>query len=129
MNWRFCRRPGRPYTVYTVGSHEQPSGYVIMKRWQDADGYRKAHVIDLHALDDGSLAQLVGAAETYAADCDEVNLWAVKGYRYRPSLEAMGFAVNPAAHQPLIARPYDGSVLRYPEGPSSFAYGDGDTLY
>jgi hypothetical protein len=129
LTWRFLRRPRNPYTVYTIGGREQPAGYVVMKRWQDADGYRKAHVIDIHALDDGSLAQLVAAAETYAADCDEVNLWAVKGYRYRPSLEALGFAANPAAHQPLIARPYDGSVLLYPEGPSSFAYGDGDTLY
>ena len=65
----------------------------------------------------------------YAPDCDEVNLWAPKGYRYRTTLEAMGFESNPVARQPLIARPYDGSVPRYPGGPSSFAYGDGDTLY
>jgi hypothetical protein len=83
----------------------------------------------MHALDADTLSQLVAAAETYADGCDEVNLWAVQGYRYRDSLEAMGFAANPAARQPLIARAYDGSALRFPAGSCSFGYGDGDTLY
>lgn len=129
MNWRFCSRPGAPYTVYTIAKGARLSGYVILKRWQDPDGYRKAHILDLHALDADSLSHLAAAADTYAADCDEVNLWAVQGYRYHAALHDLGFAANPAARQPLIARPYDGVPLRYPEGPSSFGYGDGDTLY
>lgn len=129
MNWRFCSRPGAPYTVYTLEQGNRLSGYVVLKRWQDPDGYRKAHILDMHALDAESLSQLATAAEAYAADCDEVNLWAVQGYLYRDSLEALGFTANPAARQPFIARPYDGSPLRFPDGPCAFAYGDGDTLY
>ena len=129
MNWRFCTRPGSPYTVFVAADNRRLSGYVVLKRWQDPDGYRKAHILDLHALDPGSLSQLIAAAETYAADANELNLWAVQGYRYREALQALGFAPNPAAHQPLIARPYDGVPLHYPEGPTSFGYGDGDTLY
>ena len=129
MNWRFCRRPGAPYTIYTVSNGARLSGYVILKRWPDPDGYRKAHILDIHALDSQSLSQLAAAAETYASDCDELNLWAVQGYRYRDGLDAIGFAANPAAHQPLIARPYAGPPLRYPVGPCAFGYGDGDTLY
>jgi Acetyltransferase (GNAT) domain len=129
MNWRFCNRPGAPYTVYTFAVQGRLRGYVVLKRWQDADGYRKAHILDMHASDADALSQLVAAAESYASDCDEVNLWAIQGYPYRDALEAMGFTVNPAARQPFIARPYDGSPIRFPDGPSSFGYGDGDTLY
>jgi hypothetical protein len=129
MNWRFCHRPGAPYTVYATGHDGQLSGYVILKRWHDETGYKKAHIVDLQALDAESLSHLVAAAESYASGCDELNLWSVKGYRYRESLERLGFAANPAAFQPLIARAYDGSTLQYPDGPASFSYGDGDTLY
>jgi hypothetical protein len=129
MNWRFARRPGNPYTIYTLANGTRLSGYVILKRWRDANGYTKAHIVDLHALDAEHLPPLIAAAESYAAGCDELNLWAVQGYRYRSSLEALGFAVNTAAHQPLIARPYVRSPLQFPAGATSFGYGDGDTLY
>ena len=129
VNWRFCSRPGDPYTVYTLHRGARLSGYVVLKRWQDADGYRKAHILDIHAVDADALSHLTAAAESYAADCHEVNLWAVQHYRYRDDLVALGYAPNPAARQPLIARTYDRSPLHYPAGPGSFGYGDGDTLY
>ena len=127
VNWRFCRRPGSVYMVFAVSEPGAMSGYVVLKRWQEPDGYRKAHIVDLHAADDGVLAQLIAAAESYAAGCDELNLWAVQGYMYRAALEAMGFDV--AFRQPLIVRNYDGSPISYPEGRSSFTYGDSDTVY
>lgn len=127
MNWRFLRRPGSPYTVYVASQGETMSGYVILKRWQEPDGYRKAHILDLHAIDDAVLGQLLAAAESYAADCDELNLWSVQGYPYRSALESMGFTAG--FRQPLIARTYDGSAITYPDGGCSLSYGDGDTLY
>lgn len=127
MNWRFCQRPGAPYTVYTSSKGETMTGYVILKRWRDPDGYRKAHIVDLHAIDDAALLQLITVAECYAADCNELNLWAVQEYSYRGALESMGFTAG--FRQPLIARTYDGSGIDYPDGKCSLAYGDGDTLY
>jgi hypothetical protein len=127
MNWRFFERPGSPYAVYAVFSGGELAGYVIVKRWQDPDGYRKAHIIDLHALDDAALAELIAAAEAYGADCNEVNLWAVQGYPYLAALETLGFTV--VRRQPLIARTFDGQAPRFPSGPCSLSYGDGDTQY
>ena len=129
MNWRFCRRPGALYKVFVLGETDRLDGYVVLKSWQDRDGYRKAHILDMHATDDDSLSQLVAAAETYADGYDELNLWAVQGYAYRRALEGHGFAPNAAAKQPLIARRYDGAKPAYPSGASSLMYGDGDTLY
>jgi hypothetical protein len=127
VNWRFCRRPGSLYTIYRTGSGEELSGYVVLKRWQDPDGYRKAHILDLHALNETALAELIAAAENYAADCDELNLWAVQGYPYRAYLEGSGF--SPVLRQPLVARSYNGSTPAYPGGYCSLSYGDGDSQY
>lgn len=127
MNWRFIDRPGSPYTVYAAQTRGEMTGYIILKRWQDPDGYRKAHIIDLHAADDTSLISLIAAAESYATDCNELNLWSIQGYPYRSALEDMGFSVY--ARQPLLARTFDGRAPEYPSGACSLSYGDGDTLY
>jgi hypothetical protein len=128
MNWRFCQRPDSPYTVYAAAdSNGGLSGYVVLKQWCESDGYRKAHILDLHAVDDHAMSQLLAAAECYATGCGELNLWAVQGYPYRTFLEAIGFS---AGHrQPLLARPYDGTTIAYPGGNCSLMYGDGDTQY
>ena len=127
MNWRFCQRPGAPYTVYAAREGDAMTGYVILKQWQDPSGYRKAHIMDLHGTDEATILQLMAAAESYAAACDELNLWSVQGYPYRNALEAAGF--TPGFRQPLIVRTYDRSPVQYPDGYCSLMYGDGDTLY
>jgi hypothetical protein len=130
MDWRFFRRPGAPYTVYIATRNGAMTGYVVLKRWRDPDGYSKAHIIDLHALNEEVLVELVSAAESYAAGSNELNLWAAQGYRYRGFLESTGFCSRDAsAPQPLAARALNGCSVMFPEGPTSFSYGDGDSLY
>jgi hypothetical protein len=129
MNWRFLNRPGSPYTAYAIGNNEEQTGYIVLKRWQDPDGNRKAHIMDLHAIDDAALAHLIAAAESYACDCQELNLWAVQGYVYRTSLESLGFVPRESARQPLIARPLNSPLMTFPEGCCSLSYGDGDSQY
>jgi hypothetical protein len=130
MNWRFCKRPGSPYRAYVFERSGRLEGYVILKRWQDPDGYRKAHIIDLHASSESALQELLVAAETYAADCDELNLWTIQDYPYRDALERAGFAAQPGSTpQPLAVRTLDGSTVSFPGNGASFSYGDGDTVY
>ncbi len=127
MNWRFCRRPGSPYTVYASWTNKEFAGYIVLKRWREPNGYRKVHIIDFHAMNEEALSKLIAAAECFAAGSDELNVWAVRGDPYRACLEAMGFA---ASHrQPLLARSYDRSPILYPDGACSLSYGDGDSLY
>lgn len=127
VNWRFFERPGSLYTVYATGREGQLGGYVVLKRWREPDGYRKAHILDLHALDADALSELIAAAECYAAGSDELNLWAIAGYRYRSHLESLGF--SPVFRQPLIVRSYSGPSPPYPGGLCCLSYGDGDTQY
>jgi hypothetical protein len=126
-NWRFRSRPGSPYTVYIDRRAGSISGYIVLKHWQDPDGYRKTHILDFHAMDVKSLSRLAAAAECFAGGCKELNLWAVQGYPYRTYLEQNGFAFS--HRQPLIAKTLDGSVVEYPVGPCSLSYGDGDSQY
>jgi hypothetical protein len=130
MNWRFLDRPSSPYTVYGLDKSGEFAGYVILKTWQEPDGYRKAHIMDLHAADEAALSHLIAAAQCYAAHCQELNLWAVPGYPYRSFLESQGFVSDRDGRQPLIARPLDFLLpFKFPEGSCAFAYGDGDCQY
>jgi hypothetical protein len=129
MNWRFCDRPGRPYTVYAMKRDGDLAGYVALKRWREPDGYTKAHIVDLNALDEAALAELLAAAESYAAGCQELNLWAPSGYPHRAFLEARGFVARDESRQPLIAKQLQGSPLAFPGGSAGFSYADGDFVY
>lgn len=129
MNWRFSGRPGKPYSAYGAFDSTGLCGYVVLKRWQEPDGYRKAHIIDLHGENDDALAELIAAAESYAADCQELNLWAAPGFPYQRVLEARGFIPRSSARQPMIARTLAGPPLQFPSGCASFSYADGDFVY
>lgn len=129
MNWRFLNRPGAPYTAYALEDGQEMAGYVVLKRWQDSNGYRKAHILDLHGRDQEALSHLLAAAESYAAGSDELNLWAIPGYPYRNFLESLGFAPRMEARQPMIVRGFNGSGLKLPAGPCCLSYGDGDCQY
>ena len=128
MNWRFCDRPGRPYTVAAVECGGELAGYAVLKRWREPDGYTKAHIVDLHALDEVALDELLTAAESYAAGCNELNLWSAPGFPYRRFLEAHGFSARAEGGQPLIAKAL-GNVALHLDGPAGFSYADGDFVY
>ncbi len=129
MNWRFCDRPENPYTSYVLRQAGKLAGYVVLKRWQEQDGYTKAHMVDLHAEDASALSHLVTAAESYAAGCGELNLWAASGYPYRTLLEARGFTARNESRQPMIAKRLRETPLASPGGSASFSYADGDFVY
>jgi hypothetical protein len=129
MNWRFCDRPGCPYTVCAIKRDGDLVGYVVLKRWREPDGYTKAHIVDLHAVDQAALSHLLAAAESYAAGCRELNLWAASGYPYRSLLETLGFLARDESRQPLIAKLLRETPLAFPRGSASFSYADGDFVY
>ena len=129
MNWRFCERPGAPYTIYSVSDGSELAGYVVLKKWRDPDGMQKAHILDIHGVNAHALQELIAAAETYAVGCNEVNAWAVENYVYRECFETAGFSSTGNATQPVIAKTFDGTQWAFPKGRCSLSYGDGDSQY
>ena len=85
--------------------------------------------MDLWALTDYAVLQLLAAAGAYAAGSNELNLWSVTGYPYRTQLEANGFVAHGVGTQPIIARALTGENMPFPAGAASFMYGDGDGYY
>lgn len=126
MNWRFLNRPVAPYTTLAYYNRGKMTGYVILKRWVEPNGYRKAHIMDLVALDLQGLAEVLSAADAFSADCDELNLWNSPDYPYRGSLVKHGFTAQPELRQTVIIKDLQDSVLTFPVGQSTFMYGDAD---
>lgn len=126
MNWRYFGRPRSPYTTYVYYEGDKLLGYIILKRWVEPDGYRETHIMDIQVLKDYFIEELLKAAESYATDCDQFDLWCVKGYPYRNKLEETGFIYKKTDRRPIAIRTLDGSKLIFPNEPASFMYGDSD---
>jgi hypothetical protein len=126
LNWRYINCPNNPYTALAYYQLEKLCGFIVLKRWKEADGYHKSHIMDLWALTDDAVSQLLAAAEEYSVGCDELNLWSVKGYPYRTNLENNNFVPRESARQPIITRPLAGDITSCPDGSWSFMYGDAD---
>ena len=126
MNWRFLKRPKKPYVTYAYFENGKLEGYIVLKRWQESDGQYTMHIIDMHSTTGIALGNLLAAAESNSIDCRKIDLWAVKGYPYRKKLEDIGFISELSDRRPLAFRLTNGSKMAFPEGPASFMFGDGD---
>lgn len=126
MNWRFCEKPGKPYSAYVFYEKNTLSGYIILKRWKELNGQFTLHIIDMHALTDTALSELLAVAESCSLGCEKIDLWSVDGYPYRKRLEELGYVAVENGSRPIAIRTIDGSKLTFPGGPASFMFGDGD---
>ncbi|MBK8136734.1 MAG: GNAT family N-acetyltransferase [Chloroflexi bacterium] len=93
INWRIADRPDRVYTSYGFFQTGVLQGYVILKKFDDM-GYKKAHILDFQAVTDTAFHHLVAAAECYAKDCDELNLWTNLYNPYASRFAAYGFVTK-----------------------------------
>jgi predicted acetyltransferase len=90
LNWRIFERPDKEYTAYFFERGSSPSGYVVLKTFE-AGGSRRAHIIDMHALDEEALDHLIAAAMDYAVGHEDLTLWTNPRDPYREKLIARGF--------------------------------------
>jgi len=125
LNWRYFERPANPYTAYAYSPSGKLAGFIVLKFWKEPSGFRKAHIMDLWSASDAATSELLAAADSFAAECDELNLWCVEHFPWRAALDAHGFVARPSATQPVITRSL-GSEIEFRAGASSFMYGDGD---
>ncbi|HVQ01212.1 MAG TPA: GNAT family N-acetyltransferase [Candidatus Thermoplasmatota archaeon] len=74
MNWRVVERPYMQYIKIVYDKGDDLQGYMILKHFDD-QGYKKTHILDIHAENDDVLHELLAAAESYASKSDELNMW------------------------------------------------------
>lgn len=95
MKWRFLDRPDCEYTTYASKEDGEMTGFAVLKRYHDkALDVTRAHIIDMHATTKRSLEDLLCAAESFAADCDELNLWTIDHDPFRDALLGRGFHIK-----------------------------------
>ena len=74
MNWRVTDRPDIKYKKFIYDEGKDLKGYVILKQFSDK-GYKKTHILDMHAENKEIFLELMAAAESYAYGSDELNMW------------------------------------------------------
>lgn len=124
LNWRTVDRPDKQYSCYVFADNRELRGYVILKQYDDGT-YRKSHVIDLHALDDDALGELLRAAESFAAGRDELNMWTNRCDPYQAAILNRGFVLRDS-HDLLILHQNYGTREPLREGGWSFSLADND---
>jgi len=124
LNWRAVDRPDKQYSCYVFSDNQDVRGYVVLKHF-DEGTYRKSHIVDLHATDDDALAELLNAAESFAAGRDELNLWTNRCDPYQAAILGHGFSVRDS-HDLLILHQNYGTREPLREGGWSFSLADND---
>jgi len=126
LTWRYIDRPGKPYTSFSYRIDGVLAGYIVLKQWHESGGYKKAHVMDLCAINNEVVNQLLLAAFDYSADCNELNLWCPQQSVYYETFMDAGFIANIGATQPLIYKPLMGEHFGDLKHNWMFMYGDAD---
>lgn len=91
LNWRYSR-PDQSYTRYLVRTSGVITGYVVLKRFFDAErDVENAHIVDIRASNPEVLGQLVNAAYCFSQGVSELNTWAFAGSPMFNALHEMGF--------------------------------------
>ena len=111
MNWRL-RRTGASYTRFVVPDKGEIRGYIILKRF----GF-KAHICDLIAEDYESLSQLLDAAESFAADSDELNTWTQPNDPWQVPLADRGFVLRTTGDKLIMHTNYGEPEMPDPSRP------------
>jgi predicted acetyltransferase len=125
MNWRLAN-PGQSYTRYICLRQRAMSGYVVLKHYHGPKGH-VTHLLDLLALDDQSLQELVAAAENFAVGTGEFNVWSNANDPLRTKLLALGFNEQQSPDSLIFHdNSQDASIGLPKSGSWHFCYADND---
>jgi hypothetical protein len=128
LNWRYLNRPNTDYICLEHRSELELLGLVVLKIWVEPDGYKKMHVMDLYASTLDAASKMLKTINywSYVYNCNEINLWSSREYKYRSVFRVAGYESRDPNAQPLIYRPLTSSSLSPPSKNWTFMYGDAD---
>ena len=129
LNWRY-NRPDQTYLRYVVRVRDDITGYIVLKRFHDADqNTEKAHILDIRAANDEAFMQLVHAAYGFSQDVSELNTWAITGSSRYEQLHQIGFRETVEIRHLIVYRHnIDRPVLLPPVQNWYLAMGDTDVF-
>ncbi len=112
LNWRYFAKPGETYQVWVARSKGRPSGFLVCKRFDNAPGQRRFHIVDLwaHPSDEDTWSALLRHAlrEAVESQATEISCWMPIAAPGRPLLMEHGFEIR-KTNRYLFARTPEGS--------------------
>ncbi len=124
MNWRIANRPDKRYKIFVYEENGTIKGYVVLKKFDD-NGYYKTHIMDIQALTENALKELIAAAESFAYGRNELNMWTNPDNPYHSFFLELGFKEK-ESQDLLIIHFNDGKKRIADEGPKWFCFADND---
>lgn len=99
LNWRYFDRPDKEYHVYAYQNENTALGLIVLKYFEE-NGYRKAHILDIYAINEHVFNDLLNAAKsfTFIRNCDELNCWQIRNSAYAPWFYKRGFELSANKH-------------------------------
>jgi GNAT superfamily N-acetyltransferase len=92
MTWRYLQHPTRTYTIYQAEKLGEMKGFIVLRK-VDLLNFHSAIIVDLLALDEGTLLALVekGIQHSIQEGADLLGMMIPKGHLYYQVLRGMGF--------------------------------------
>lgn len=103
LNWRYVKHPTRRYTVFRANKKEEMKGYIVLRK-VELLGFNSAVIVDLLALDEGTLYALVekGVRHSREANVDILGFMVPKTHPYYHRLKRWGFLRSPKTFSFMI---------------------------
>lgn len=95
LNWRYFDRPDQEYHVYAYQDENTVSGFIVLKYFEE-NGYKKAHILDIYAINEHVFNDLLNVAKSFAftRNCQELNCWQIRNSPYAPWFYKRGFELS-----------------------------------
>lgn len=92
LTWRYLRHPTRNYAIYRAKKSEEMKGYIVLRK-VDLLNFKSAIIVDLLAMDEGTLSALVerGIQHSREEGIDLLGFMVPRGHFYYKILRGNGF--------------------------------------
>jgi GNAT superfamily N-acetyltransferase len=116
LKWRYFQHPTWSYTVYRGRKNQETTGYIVLRK-VDLLKFNSSVIVDLLALDEGTLAALVekGIQHSREEGADLLGFMVPKIHPYYKTLRGMGFLPSPKTFEFLVYPHSDREILVSPE--------------
>lgn len=95
LNWRYFDRPDQEYHVYAYQDENTVLDFIVLKYFEE-NGYKKAHILDIYAINEYVFNDLLNVAKSFAftRNCQELNCWQIRNSPYAPWFYKRGFELS-----------------------------------
>ncbi len=128
LDWRYLQHPTRNYVIYRAKKNGEMRGYIVLRKVELLN-FNSAVIVDLLALDDEILYELVGKGIEYSREegVDLLGFMVPKPHPYYRSLRRGGFLQSFKAFHFLVYSHCKDQVLFDPKG-WYVTWGDTDVI-